>query len=179
MVASEQKTRRASRRREEALRTLGDRLRRVVGAQIASGATPSPVLLALGGDGRVRVWPVPPDFPQARFHERRATTGLLRSLIARVDSVAYGLVLTVPPPPSGQDPALRAWVRALGPEACPVIVQVSDGLARRASAAFARTGAGGDPAVEWREVTPLEGSLARLDEPLALRRQTAPTSGVA
>lgn len=172
MLETDQRSRRGGRRRDEALTELANRLKRVVGTQIAGGATPSPLLIALGSDGRVRVWPVPPDFPQTNLHQRRATGGLLRSLIARFDSVAYGLVLTVPPPPSGQDPAVLAWTRGLGPGAQPVMVHVSDGLTQRASGAVAhRDLFGSGLIVAWREVAPLETLLARLDEPLSLRRQ--------
>jgi hypothetical protein len=162
------------------LSELSERLRTVVEAQLARSATPPAVLVALGRDGRLRAWPIPRAYPQSRADDLRATSELLRSLIARVNPIAYGLVLTVPDEPSNQDRSVREWARAAGLEDRPTVVHASDGVGSvTVGTRLTRVDGAPPEFLAWHSAPPLVGPFDPLEEAVAPRLVQRAMAGVA
>jgi hypothetical protein len=174
------RTARLRARRAEVLAELSDRLRTVVEAQLARSATPPALLVALGRDGRLRAWPIPRNYPQSRPDDLRATSELLRSLMARVNPLAYGLVVTVPAEPADQDRSVRDWARAAGLEDRPTVIHVSDGMASFTVGARLHSVNGGSPEfLAWHGAPALAGPFNELEAAVAPRSASRPMAAAA
>jgi hypothetical protein len=161
------------RRRRQRLALFQDRVRGLVAERLArwddlEGLAEA--LAVLGRDGRVRLWAIPPGFPQRDMAAREAAASVLAHLIRRVDGVLYGLVLlgTSADWPE-RSPALLAWAQAHELPAAAAVVHVADSERRSTGAALLLPAEQGRRQLgPWRERWPLEAPFAALDGALVV-----------